>query len=117
MMSNIDVSFTPAAIMHIEKAIQEEGGGVFHLEVKQAGCSGYKYYPKIIKAPLEKDQPVELNPQLTVYVDSESLPFLRGIVVDYVSKGLGQQQMVFLNPNATSECGCGESFFVDGKAD
>ena len=114
-MNKTTLNFTPAAIDHIKKAMQQEGG-VFHLAVKKAGCSGYKYQPKMLAKASENDEPLQLEQQLTVYIERDSLPLLQGTTVDYVSKGLGQQQMVFLNPNAASECGCGESFFLDDNS-
>jgi len=112
-MQAINIQFTPAAIAHIQKMLEQEPG-VFYLTVKQAGCSGYKYVPQIVASTaIGHAEPLVLSADLTVYVDSLSLPLLQGLQVDYVSKGLGQQQMVFMNPNAASECGCGESVFVD----
>ena len=42
---------------------------------------------------------------------AESLPFLQGSRIDYVREGLNEK-FAFENPNATSQCGCGESFSV-----
>jgi iron-sulfur cluster assembly protein len=42
-------------------------------------------------------------------VDSVSLPFLDGSQLDFVKDGFNQS-FKFDNPNAESECGCGESF-------
>jgi iron-sulfur cluster assembly protein len=42
-------------------------------------------------------------------VDATSLPFLDGSLVDFVKEGLNES-FIFDNPNAESQCGCGESF-------
>jgi len=42
-------------------------------------------------------------------VDAVSLPFLDGSDVDFVKEGFNES-FKFNNPNAASECGCGESF-------
>ncbi|HBX60996.1 MAG TPA: iron-sulfur cluster assembly protein IscA, partial [Methylophaga sp.] len=34
-----------------------------------------------------------------------------GMILDFVKEGLNQS-FKFINPNVTSECGCGESFSV-----
>ena len=37
---------------------------------------------------------------------------LNGLVIDYVTEGVNSL-FKFRNPNATGECGCGESFTVE----
>jgi iron-sulfur cluster assembly protein len=44
-------------------------------------------------------------------MDRKSTIYLKGIVLDY-KEGLEGKGFVFTNPNATSTCGCGESFSV-----
>jgi iron-sulfur cluster assembly protein len=46
-----------------------------------------------------------------VVVDSESLKYIDGTVVDFVKQGLNEA-FRFRNPNIKGECGCGESFTV-----
>jgi len=46
-----------------------------------------------------------------VFVDPKSYALLDGTVLDCDANMLGQS-LVFKNPNATSSCGCGESFSV-----
>ena len=47
-----------------------------------------------------------------VFVDALSLPVVDGTQIDLVKQRLGEQ-FVFRNPNASAECGCGESFTTD----
>ncbi len=49
--------------------------------------------------------------QVTFYLDRKSTIYLKGILLDYAA-GLKGKGFVFRNPNATSTCGCGESFSV-----
>ena len=44
-----------------------------------------------------------------VVVDSISLPFLTGAVIDFSEELIGAR-FVIDNPNASSSCGCGTSF-------
>jgi iron-sulfur cluster assembly protein len=44
-------------------------------------------------------------------VDAVSLPMIDGTQLDWVREGLNEG-FKFHNPNATAECGCGESFKV-----
>ena len=46
-----------------------------------------------------------------VLVDSTSLELLKGSELDYVEEMVGSSFQV-KNPNATSSCGCGNSFSV-----
>ena len=46
-----------------------------------------------------------------VFVDYESLDYLKGTLVDYSEDGLNKG-IKFVNPNAIAVCGCGESFTV-----
>ena len=48
---------------------------------------------------------------LSIVVARANLPLLEGTEVDFIQKDLNEQ-FVFTNPNATGECGCGESFTV-----
>lgn len=106
------VTLTQSSIDHIKKCLKnysEDAG--FRLAVKKSGCSGYAYVPKIVEAPEESDIKIEQD-GITVYIDAESAPIIKGTVLDYVESGLGQKEMVFRNPNAKGGCGCGESFDV-----
>ena len=47
----------------------------------------------------------------TVLIDSVSLPFMGGSVIDFVDDLIGQSFQI-KNPNATASCGCGTSFSI-----
>ena len=46
-----------------------------------------------------------------IFVDQQSLSFLKGTLVDYSEDGLNKG-IKFENPNAKAVCGCGESFTI-----
>ena len=46
-----------------------------------------------------------------IYVSREHLPMVNGTEIDFVTQGVNSM-FEFRNPNATAECGCGESFTV-----
>jgi iron-sulfur cluster insertion protein len=46
---------------------------------------------------------------VTLLIDAMSYQYLVGAEIDY-SDGLEGAQFVIKNPNATSSCGCGNSF-------
>lgn len=70
------------------------------------------YQPEIVKNPKESDIVIKILAELIVAIDVKSLYMIKGTVVDYVEKQLGQYQLQFDNPNAIRICGCGESFHL-----
>lgn len=114
-MSDI-LNFTAAAVEHINKSLTRFPNGGFRLSVKKAGCTGNKYVPEIAPGPKSGDEVFVTEQGLRVFIDSASKTAIQGTQVDIVNKGLGQKQLVFKNPNAVSECGCGESFHLKEDA-
>ena len=78
--------------------------------VKGGGCSGLMTRMEFEDGPGEDDHVIE-HGGFRVYVDKKSLFFLSGAVLDY-RDGLTGAGFKFENPNASSTCGCGESFAV-----
>lgn len=76
--------------------------------VSDGGCSGYQYTLDIANAPDPQDLVYQIG-RVPVYIDPTSAPLIDGVVVDYV-EGIMESGFKFSNPNATSSCGCGQSF-------
>lgn len=106
------LSFSPAAIEHINKALTRFPQGGFRLSIKKAGCTGNKYIPKIVAQPEPGDEEFVTEQGLKVFIDPASIAAIKGTKVDIINKSLGQKQLTFINPNAVGECGCGESFHL-----
>lgn len=105
------LQFTDAALMHIKNIIAKQDRAMgFRLTVKQTGCSGYMYIPEVVNYENENDIKILHPTGITIYIDPACVELIRGTVVDYVKKSFGMKQLIFQNPNATSLCGCGESF-------
>ena len=105
------ISLTPAAARHVEKALHKRGGGIgLRVAVKTSGCSGFAYALEFVDAPNPDDHCYDAH-GVTVVVDPRSLPMLDGTELDFVREGLNEG-FKFHNPNATANCGCGESFAV-----
>jgi iron-sulfur cluster insertion protein len=83
---------------------------LLRLSVDGGGCSGFQYKFAFDEAVLDDDIRVERD-GVTMVVDSVSLPFLEGAVVDYVET-LGAAAFQVKNPQATASCGCGSSFAI-----
>lgn len=82
-------------------------GNALRVAVEGGGCSGFQYDIRL-DAPAEDDLILEGQGQKVV-VDSVSLPFLTGAVIDFTEELIGAR-FVIENPNASSSCGCGTSF-------
>jgi len=78
--------------------------------VKRTGCSGFAYVVDLADQMGSDDQAFEID-GVPVIVDAKSLPLVDGTEIDFQRQGLNAS-FVFRNPNATGECGCGESFTV-----
>ena len=106
------VSLTSAAITHILAYLHKNKGsrGV-RFTIKKTGCSGYSYVVEYITSQNEGDVVQYIADDYLLCIDKESLPYLRGMQVDYVKHGLNSK-FIFNNPNQTGQCGCGESFTV-----
>jgi len=78
--------------------------------VKRTGCSGFAYVVDLAEAVGADDHTLDVD-GVPVIVDARSLPLVEGTLIDFRREGLNAS-FVFHNPNATGECGCGESFTV-----
>jgi iron-sulfur cluster assembly protein len=110
---NQEIVLTPKAILQLKKLREENNIPDHHglrLGVKGGGCSGMSYVMTFDQGPNEKDNIFEIE-GLQVFVDSKSLFFLSGTVLDF-SDGLNGKGFVFNNPQASRTCGCGSSFGV-----
>ena len=105
------VQITPAAYGEVKKLMEKEKevGVGLRLGVKGGGCSGLSY--ALTFTPKENGDTVIENEHFKVFIDIKSMIYLKGMMLDFEG-GLQGKGFVFKNPNATSTCGCGESFSV-----
>lgn len=101
------VSLTAEAAAQICLLVEDRAGRGLRIFVEDGGCSG-RQYGMSIDAPKDDDRIFELE-KARVFIDPESLEFLRGSVVDYEG-GLTGAGFRVRNPNAKRSCGCGTSF-------
>ena len=78
--------------------------------VTGGGCSGFQYGFSFDKTIDEDDTCIEKK-GANLVIDSLSLQYLQGSTVDYVEDLTGSK-FITSNPNATTTCGCGESFSI-----
>ena len=78
--------------------------------VTGGGCSGFQYGFSFDKVIDEEDTCIRKD-GANLVVDSLSLQYLEGSTVDYTEDLMGSK-FIITNPNATTTCGCGESFSI-----
>jgi iron-sulfur cluster assembly protein len=78
--------------------------------VKGGGCSGLSYVMDFDDKVTDIDEVVDLE-VIKVAIDKKSVLYLFGTELQY-SGGLNGKGFVWVNPNASRTCGCGESFAV-----
>lgn len=78
--------------------------------VQGGGCAGFSYGFTFDEEQNEDDFEIPLE-NFKVLVDSMSMQYLQGAVIDYKEELMGSQ-FVIKNPNAQTTCGCGSSFAV-----
>lgn len=106
------ITLTQSAAEHIRSAIARRGRGMgLRVGIKRVGCSGLAYTFDFADAVSTNDLTFE-SLDTKIVVDKEHLRYLDGARLDYQKSGLGAA-FKFDNPNAKSECGCGESFSVE----
>jgi iron-sulfur cluster insertion protein len=105
-----DIQFTRRAADKVRELIDDEGNERLKLRVfiTGGGCSGFSYGFTFDEDVSDEDAVVE-NSGVTMVVDAMSYPYLAGAEVDY-REDLRGSQFVVANPNATTTCGCGNSF-------
>lgn len=113
------VNFTNDAIKKIVEIMKDEANPVMiRAFVTGGGCSGFQYGFTFEETKGDDDFEIVLcddkaihNDKVICLVDSMSIQYLEGAQIDYKEDMKGAQFTV-TNPNATSTCGCGNSFTV-----
>ncbi|WP_371833222.1 iron-sulfur cluster insertion protein ErpA [Ferrovibrio sp.] len=104
------VGVTASAARRIRKVAELEGNPALalRLSVSGGGCSGFQYGFTLDDAETPDDIVIERD-GAKVYIDSVSLEYLRGAEIDFVEDLTGAYFKIS-NPQASSSCGCGNSF-------
>ena len=104
------VNITEVANEHLSRIVRDQDVVGIQLGVKGGGCAGFTYEWDILDDIPDKHTVVPLLDG-NLYVRPEAMMFLLGVTIDYTA-GINGSYIVFKNHNATSQCGCGESFGV-----
>lgn len=105
------IEVTEAARERLEELLDRDGKLASHalrMKVVGGGCSGLQYQLSFDDTFGEADHVVEAGP-VRVVVDEKSALYLVGVTLDFVDT-LQESGFKIENPNASTTCGCGESF-------
>ena len=108
----VEIGFSDRAAGKVAELIEDEGNDMLKLRVfiTGGGCSGFSYGFTFDEQIAEDDAVVERE-GVTMLVDAMSYQYLAGAEIDY-REDLQGAQFVVTNPNASSTCGCGNSFAI-----
>ena len=107
------ITVTENAKQHAIVLIKQENRPLntfIRVGVDSGGCSGLSYKMEFDNVLQPNDQVCE-DKGIKIVVDKKSFLYLIGTELDY-SGGLNGKGFVFVNPNASRECGCGASFAI-----
>ena len=108
---SMSIQLTATARQRVQDFLSRQPAAIgVRLGIKRTGCSGFGYTVDLAEAVAADDAVFEQD-GLTIVVARKALPFVDGTEIDFERQGLSAA-FVFRNPNATGECGCGESFTV-----
>ncbi|MGQ4808925.1 Protein HesB, heterocyst [Candidatus Entotheonellaceae bacterium PAL068K] len=103
------VTITESAAVKIKELMPaDDTEYALRMRVVGGGCSGLQYQMQLEEEPGSNDKIVTSN-GITVVIDVKSAVYLAGAEVDYLNS-LMESGFKITNPNATTTCGCGQSF-------
>lgn len=105
-------TFTDAALTEINRLMSEadfDNNMKLRVGVKGGGCSGLSYLLGFDNIEAD-DEIIDIQGVQVIMKKAHGL-YIGGMEIDY-GTGLNARGFIFNNPNASSSCGCGESFAV-----
>lgn len=106
------INITPYALSMLKKfSASEDATPLIRVGIRGGGCSGFMYFlnPLQMQEKEDDDIIITVDEELSLVVDSISLPYLEGITLDYVET-LTESGFKFNNSKFSKTCGCGKSF-------
>jgi len=100
------IKITETAKNYLTNTTEKNSKKYAYLAVNGGGCSGFQYEWDMTDN-LEKGTLIEN----ILVIDRTAEMFVIGCTVDYVNE-FGGSYLKVINPNATAQCGCGESFAI-----
>ena len=96
-------------IKHHLNQLEKSDDHLFRISVVGGGCSGLRYELTFDDKIDEERDHVITDGEIRIVIDEKSALYLTGVSLDYADT-LMETGFKVDNPNATTTCGCGESF-------
>ncbi len=106
----MSITLTESAAARVKRHLEGDQEKGLRFGVRTTGCSGFAYVLDFTDES-KSDDHVFQSCGIKIHVDEKSLNFVQGTTIDLKKDELGES-FIFINPNASAECGCGESFTV-----
>jgi iron-sulfur cluster assembly protein len=106
------MTLTDAAAARVQEIIAASDKPIAGLRVgvKNGGCAGMSYTMEFAEEAAPHDEIID-DKGVRVLIDPKAVLFLLGTRMDFKTDRL-TSGFVFINPNETSACGCGESVAI-----
>ena len=105
---DVELTITQNAVNMLGQAFGDDRSMGLLVGVLSGGCSGYMYDLQIVEETEIDCQELDIS-GFRILVPKASSHLLNGIQIDYEDR-LMDGGFKIINPNASSSCGCGESF-------
>jgi iron-sulfur cluster insertion protein len=86
----------------------EPSDSILRISVEGGGCSGFQYHYEFEIKDIKED---DINFDDLVVIDNMSADIINNAQIDYIINLTGSHFEI-KNPNASSGCGCGNSFSI-----
>ena len=105
------IKVTPIALRKMRDIITNSNSKALLFRIKGGGCNGMKYYIEPTSDTPDKfDEKINID-GVNITVCGKSLIHMLGTEIKWKDDLMGSG-LEFSNPNASSTCGCGETFSV-----
>ena len=105
---SVNLTITDKAHTMLTDAFGDDEDMALLVGVSSGGCSGFMYDLQIVEETEIECQELDIS-GFRILVPKASSHLLNGIQIDYEDRLMGGGFKIN-NPNASSSCGCGESF-------
>ena len=103
------MTMTDGAAARVKQIVENSGQDAkgIRVGIKKGGCAGMEYTVDLVTEPNPKDDLIE-HAGARVWIEPSAVLYLLGTQMDFETTKM-RSGFVFVNPNQTSACGCGES--------
>jgi len=103
------MTMTDAAADRVNQIVSNSGADAkgIRVGIKKGGCAGMEYTIDLVTEAHAKDDLIE-HGGAKVWIEPSAVLYLLGTQMDFEVTKM-RSGFIFVNPNQTSACGCGES--------